>query len=483
MSTQEANERTELRLAEKGKAVDGEKFLACDACVDFPISPLSPAPPTANQSQPSIRPPAKQPLNQSIQPAKSPLINNPVSGQDGLLAAGMSSNVAPLQLPGALASTPAAPTTPASTNVLPVKRGPGRPRKSGVHTGPSPAKRPRGRPRNATTPAGLGRQRNEQTSEADSEPHNIDDSDDSDYHGSDDGSSSTVPPNILAQFNAHIILLRSRLDQRGIPEQYSVFKSFWVPTRASYFDGGATAPPGRFVYWDPLFITSVACPVCRQPLAIAAGGGWLDAPLGIRDEDGPCWIIGRRYVCTQCFAATEEAARYVQGEAGPTGASNPSSSGATGYGKSSPTKIDFSSPVYYLSWEKRFRSLLPLALATEFPKRAAKRAAFTRATAGIAASGGVDMDVDMGMEDEETPKRSRRVRHCMKCGSKSCAGRLSRSRCPNPCYDCGLSACGGRIKPNVTCKGESGSTFREVSVAFLFQYGVNLTKTSLSFLA
>ncbi|KAH7330716.1 hypothetical protein B0J17DRAFT_162431 [Rhizoctonia solani] len=344
-----------------------------------------------------------------------------------------------------------APDTPSTPNTLPLKRGPGRPRKSDVNTGPPPAKRPRGRPRNVTTPASLARHRNEASDE---DIPNAPDSEDSDYHDSSD--EPVVPPHILDQFNAHVGLLRTRLDSRGIPEQYSIYKAFWLATRSTYFDNSTTTSPGRFLYWDPLFITSVGCPVCQQPLAIAAGGGWLDAPLGWQDEDGPCWIIGRRYVCTQCFAATEEAAKYVQ-----VPSTNPEASDSTsGDTKPQVLKPDFSSPVYYLSWEKRFRALLPPTLAAEFPKpkRVQKRAAFNRASLGIGMTTSGDGDVDMDAEgepeaeDEEEPKRSRRVRHCMKCGSNVCPGRLSRVRCSNPCHDCGRSTCDGRTKPNVSCK-------------------------------
>ncbi|KAL5640678.1 hypothetical protein ACGC1H_001233 [Rhizoctonia solani] len=370
-------------------------------------------------------------------------------------------NVPTPQPPVRTATAPETPNTPASTNALPLKRGPGRPRKSDVNTGPPPAKRPRGRPRNVTTPASFARYRNEATDE---DGPNAENGEDSDYHGSSD--EAAAPPHILAQFNAHVTLLRTRLDSRGIPEQYSIYKAFWLATRSAYFDNGVTAPPGRFLYWDPLFITSVGCPVCQQPLAIAAGGGWLDAPLGMHDGDGPCWIIGRRYVCTQCFAATEEAAKYVQ-----VPSTNPDATDTNGETKPKVLKPDFSSPVYYLSWEKRFRALLPPALAAEFPtlKRAQKRAAFNRASLGIEISTSGDGDLDMDAEgepdgegeEEETTKRLRRIRHCMKCGSKACPGRLSRARCSNPCHDCGLLTCDGRAKPNVTCKGELTAAFKQ----------------------
>lgn len=433
--------------------------------------------PTSAKQQTSMGPPVKPTYFQAFAA--------PLQSTDQPQATSTNSST-PTSLPNPTASntmsaaqpTAAAPNTPASKSVLPFKRGPGRPRKSDP-VGPPP-KRARARPRNTTTPlVNRRRESDDIPSEGDSAPAVADNSDDSDYRDSDEESSAALPPNILAQYTAHVAILRTRLDSRGIPEQYSLFKSFWVPPRSSYFDGGATAPPGRFVYWDPLFITSVACPVCQQPLAIAAGGGWLDAPLSLRDEDGPCWIIGRRYVCTQCFGATEEAARYVSDGLDTTaGGSNPSSSGtATSADAKDKSKPDFSSPVYYLSWEKRFRTLLPAALASEFPTRVRKRTASDRPARGNTVSKEVDEDIDAEESagaSMETPRRSRRTRHCMKCGSKSCPGRLIRSRCPSRCYDCGLVSCRGRTSGivNVTCKGEPGASFKEVSRLFyILKYG------------
>lgn len=425
MSTQEAKERAELRTAAKGKAREDHV-------------------PSGNRIQELTSPPVKPTLAQPVQPTL-PQANNSIAAQLSPMppATPTASTKTAVHAP----TTPAGPNTPGSTNALPVKRGRGRPRKSEPTqpTGPPPPKRPRGRPRKSALPPSPVQPNESSDAESEVVP-NVDKGDDSDYQESEDGSSHPVPPNILAQFNAHVAILRTRLDSRGIPEQYSVFKSFWVPARSAYFDGGATAPPGRFIYWDPLFITSVACPDCQQPLAIAAGGGWLDAPLGIRDEEGICWVIGRRYVCTQCFAATEEATSSEPGDVKPK-----------------VLKIDFASPVYYLSWEKRFRALLPEALASEFPKRVQKRAAFNRAAMELSMSGDVDVDMEDEGEEGETPKRSRRVRHCMKCGSKACPGRVSRARCPNPCHDCGLASCNGRTKPNITCKGQLGQSFREQS--------------------
>ncbi|CAE7201990.1 unnamed protein product [Rhizoctonia solani] len=398
MSTQEAKERAESKskLAEKGKARETQTT------------------PATTRSQ--LAGSAPKPTNpQTNAPVNSPQMNSTTGDKPTSASTGGTLNV-PTPQPPRTVTAPDTPNALTPKNTLPLKRGPGRPRKSDVNTGPPPAKRPRGRPRNVTTPASLFRQRNEATDE---DGPNAENDEDSDYHDSSD--EAVIPPHILAQFNAHVTLLRTRLDSRGIPEQYSIYKAFWMATRSAYFDTGTNAPPGRFFYWDPLFITSVGCPVCQQPLAIAAGGGWLDAPLCLHDEDGPCWIIGRRYVCTQCFVATEEAAKYVQ-----VPSTNPGASDADGETKPKVPKPDFSSPVYYLSWEKRFRALLPPTLAAEFPKpkRAEKRAAFNRASLGIGMASSGDGDVDMDaegepdgdVEDEGISKRSRRVRHCMKSG-------------------------------------------------------------------
>ncbi|CAE6534070.1 unnamed protein product [Rhizoctonia solani] len=442
MSTQEAKERAESKskLAEKGKARETQTT------------------PATTRSQ--LAGSAPKPTNpQTNAPVNSPQMNSTTGDKPTSASTGGTLNV-PTPQPPRTVTAPDTPNALTPKNTLPLKRGPGRPKSDG-NIGPSPAKRPRGRPRNVTTPASLARQRNEATDE---DGPNAENGEDSDYH--DSGDEAAAPPHILAQFNAHVTLLRTRLDSRGIPEQYSIYKAFWLATRSAYFDNSATAPPGRFLYWDPLFITSVGCPVCQQPLAIAAGGGWLDAPLSLHDENGPCWIIGRRYVCTQCFAATEEAEKYVQ-----VPSTNPDVADANGETKPKVLKPDFSSPVYYLSWEKRFCALLPPTLAAEFPKpkRAQKRAAFNRASLGIEMTTSGDGDVGMDAEgepegegeEEETSKRSRRIRHCMKCGSKTCPGRLSRVRCLNSCHDCGLLTCDGRTKPNVTCKGDLAAPFKQ----------------------
>ncbi|KAG9100559.1 hypothetical protein FRC07_010400, partial [Ceratobasidium sp. 392] len=456
MSTQDAKERAETRATAKGKGRAVQVVLPAATSVQSPTKAQTAMGPPAKPTNPQANPTPNKPQNSNTTtPAKSATTATATA-----TATTAASPAAPVNTPAKSATTTAAGTSAEVPSVTPQKRVSGRARKS-EPTGPPPAKRARGRGRNSTIPAVSTRRRTRSETGADPEH-----SEDSEYQDDENSSPETLPPNILAQYNAHVTILRTRLDSRGIPEQYSLFKSFWVPIRSSYFDGGATGPPGRFVYWDPLFITSVGCPVCQQPLAIAAGGGWLDEPLSIRDEEGPCWIIGRRYVCTQCFAATEVAARYVDDgqleESDPD--ANPSGP-STGDVKPKTIKIDFSSPVYYISWEKRFRDLLPAALAAEFPTRVRKRAAKEKEQEKeTEKEDEVDEDAEgeADVDAEDTPKPSaKRVRHCMKCGSKTCQGRLYRSRCTNACHDCGLTECKGRPKPNVTCKGEAGVNFKE----------------------
>ncbi|KAG8736313.1 hypothetical protein FRC10_009466 [Ceratobasidium sp. 414] len=448
MSTQDAKERAETRAAAKGKGKEAQ------------------APPSTTTQSPAAK--AQAPMGPPAKPSHLGTPNKQHSSNATTLATSATTEaVSPAAAPDAPANTPTSknttsiantPGTPADVPaVTPQKRGPGRPRKPEL-TDPPPSKRPRGRPRNSSTPASNTRQRAREEN-ADSE---------SEYRNSGESSSETLPPDILSQYTAHVTILRTRLDSRGIPEQYSLFKSFWVPVRSSYFDGGASSPAGRFVYWDPLFITSVACPVCQQPLAIAAGGGWLDEPLSMRDEEGPCWIIGRRYVCTQCFAATEVAARYVDDGHLDGSHPDPNPSGpSTADVKPKAIKIDFSSPVYYISWEKRFRELLPPALAAEFPTRVRKRAAKEKDQEKEKEKedeAEEDAEGELDLDTEETPRRAaKRARHCMKCGSKTCQGRMARSRCPNACHDCGSTECNGRPKPNVTCKGEASVNFKELN--------------------
>ncbi|THH13883.1 hypothetical protein EW146_g6395 [Bondarzewia mesenterica] len=48
---------------------------------------------------------------------------------------------------------------------------------------------------------------------------------------------------------------------------------------------------------------------------------------------------------------------------------------------------------------------------------------------------------------------SKRIRHCVKCGSKDCKGKGGRNFCTNACQDCGKMECKGRNskRPDKTC--------------------------------
>ncbi|KAI0059249.1 hypothetical protein BV25DRAFT_1829302 [Artomyces pyxidatus] len=58
-----------------------------------------------------------------------------------------------------------------------------------------------------------------------------------------------------------------------------------------------------------------------------------------------------------------------------------------------------------------------------------------------------------GGEVLATEPPSKRIRHCVKCGSKDCKGKGGRSFCTNPCQDCGQMECKGRNskRPDKTC--------------------------------
>ncbi|KAF8274689.1 hypothetical protein EI94DRAFT_1712889 [Lactarius quietus] len=48
----------------------------------------------------------------------------------------------------------------------------------------------------------------------------------------------------------------------------------------------------------------------------------------------------------------------------------------------------------------------------------------------------------------------KRIRHCVKCGSKDCKGKGGRSFCTHACQDCGEMECKGRNskRPDKTCR-------------------------------
>ncbi len=48
----------------------------------------------------------------------------------------------------------------------------------------------------------------------------------------------------------------------------------------------------------------------------------------------------------------------------------------------------------------------------------------------------------------------KRIRHCVKCGSKDCKGKGGRNFCTNACQDCGETECKGRNskRPDKTCR-------------------------------
>src|SRR5712671_3760265 len=50
--------------------------------------------------------------------------------------------------------------------------------------------------------------------------------------------------------------------------------------------------------------------------------------------------------------------------------------------------------------------------------------------------------------------QAKRIRHCVKCGSKDCKGKGGRNFCTNACQDCGDMECKGRNskRPDKTCR-------------------------------
>ncbi|KAI0322557.1 hypothetical protein OF83DRAFT_1080143 [Amylostereum chailletii] len=64
-----------------------------------------------------------------------------------------------------------------------------------------------------------------------------------------------------------------------------------------------------------------------------------------------------------------------------------------------------------------------------------------------------DPNAPGGKAGSAEPPAAKRVRHCVKCGSKDCKGKGGRNFCTNACQDCGKSDCKGRNskRPDKTC--------------------------------
>ncbi|KAG8918689.1 hypothetical protein FRC01_001720 [Tulasnella sp. 417] len=174
-------------------------------------------------------------------------------------------------------------------------------------------------------------------------------------------SARSIPPGVLDAFKAHLPLLEE-ISERGIPQLYEAWGSFWVPRKSNLFiqmgtstpsERGVTTSEGEgltdtthsacnpaFFFWHPMAIAvgGVRCPApgCSKPLS---RGSILEEPRSVvvtptsvsnskAVYDDLFWIIGVSYRCTQC---------------------------ATGCGLS------------YESWDPRLLASLPTLLQAEFP--------------------------------------------------------------------------------------------------------------------
>lgn len=171
----------------------------------------------------------------------------------------------------------------------------------------------------------------------------------------------SIPPGIFEAFKAHRPLLERR-SERGMPELYETWNSFWIPRKSNFFIlmGASTTSENTvitsggeglaettlslcnpsFFFWDPraLAIGGIRCPSPGCSKSLSAGSllkeprpvvfGSTSAPNRETMYDGMFWIIGVKYICDHC---------------------------ADGKGLS------------YKSWDPRLLARLPALLRAEFP--------------------------------------------------------------------------------------------------------------------
>jgi hypothetical protein len=147
-----------------------------------------------------------------------------------------------------------------------------------------------------------------------------------------------LPDWLQTQFDEKLKLAGIR--ENGLPLLYARNKTFWFPVRDPYFalqDIESLSPQkmfqARFFLWDPdvLVGAGIPCPNCRTGLNRLCP---IPRPRRCVDLDRNFWIIGYRYLCTNCV--------------------HPKSKKKT---------------VTFRSWDPRIIENLPPSLAESFPIR------------------------------------------------------------------------------------------------------------------
>lgn len=167
-----------------------------------------------------------------------------------------------------------------------------------------------------------------------------DDDDDEDGEGGDTNRAGStrrpLPGWLMSLF--HERLAESEQRKNGLPPLYYRHQSFWFPHVSTFFLlKRTTCTPAelfnpRFFLWDPMSLcqpSGIPCPNCKTPLH---RHGPIRRPRRCIGMDSPFWIIGYRYRCSQC--------RHPRSQ---------------------------KNTVTFCSWDSRILSVLPRALALEFP--------------------------------------------------------------------------------------------------------------------
>ncbi|KAH6903570.1 hypothetical protein BKA70DRAFT_1433610 [Coprinopsis sp. MPI-PUGE-AT-0042] len=144
-------------------------------------------------------------------------------------------------------------------------------------------------------------------------------------------------PNWLLTLFAAIIKSMNEKDTNGVPVLYSCNQTFWVEPPAAWFllnNGGPISPQRifqpQFFVWDPQAVfKNLSCPSCKNTLHRHSA---MSRPRWVVDISNSFWLIGYRYRCRHC--------------------QHPRTGKKT---------------VTWRSWDPKILSVLPPALAEEFP--------------------------------------------------------------------------------------------------------------------
>jgi hypothetical protein len=180
------------------------------------------------------------------------------------------------------------------------------------------------------------------------EPNNEDEADDEPECNDRPELSQSGPPKrrplpewLMERFKALLKECKCR-DENGLPPLYSKHGTFWFPRISTFFilRRRHSSPPDlynpSFFLWDPEPLCGgIPCPNCMKPLH---RHGEISNPRRCVGIDSTFFIIGYRYRCNWCI--------------------HPKSGKRT---------------VTFRSWDPRILSVLPPALAAEFPARISHR--------------------------------------------------------------------------------------------------------------